>query len=150
MSKTVIELIEIANGSGTMELRRHWYSLWYPVTQVVYKASLDEQLEAIRHLGDSGDHRAAVFLKKLSTREGYDRGGRGYDRFSHVTNYRWCNPNANGPLREVLETWGNVFFDEQIGDSSYVWHGYEHPRHEEAKSILTAAIQRITKDLVER
>src|SRR3989344_3037990 len=115
----VQRLIYIVDAGVNERRRGHWYTLW--IRSKPY-CNLDEQLDAIRQLGESMDRSALDYLRKLNERkvETLRMPGVPSEDGSHV----WY-PHAKGELSKTLDA---MFPEYYSGDPAI-----KHPRYGEAK-----------------
>lgn len=129
----VTDLIQIAKG-GLKPKKRYWYTLGIPVPIFQRYYTLDEQLDAIRKLGESRSRTAKDQLKELVKIEREDI----YDNPS----------NLRKKLVGFRDNFVNVGYLKSVLDVSCVpgdW--YFHPRHPEAMNVLCKALSKLEESV---
>jgi len=129
----VSELIQIVELKHIKKREAHWYTLGIPVNHYY---SLDDQLNAIKVLGESKSPKALEYISNLNLNKQVDNGvntdedGGGRARFDTIY------PYAPVRLEEVLEI--RMIFPSL----EYTIH----PRGDEAREILDNAMNRLQKE----
>ncbi|MDP2926040.1 MAG: hypothetical protein Q8N99_06720 [Nanoarchaeota archaeon] len=120
------------------ERKRYWYTLGIKINHYY---SLDEQLDAIRQLGLSGNPIALDYLNKLNFNERVkNEVEEHWQSCDNKLLYNLVYPNANGKIKRVLRL--NVVW----GDFSPP-RFTEHSRRNEARGVLNEAISELEKSL---
>ena len=126
----VRKVISIADGEEVNRMVK-WYTFYTPY---IILANLDNQLSAIRALGNSKNYLALEYLRLLSERSHEDvknETGSGY-----YTKY--FHGHAKGPLLHVLTVHAAEHSDHLLEK--------KHPRYEEANSIIIDSLDILEKN----
>ena len=139
----VAQLINIANGGPQVMRSRHWYTLGFPLRKrEVFKHGLDEQLDAVRQLGNSSDREAVAFLEMLNQSEHHTNSSNPHD--SRDETYEdYFHPHAKGELGEVLRYSAVDIYDPDIGQIEK--SNTKHPRFKEAQSTVEEALAKLAR-----
>lgn len=128
--KEVKRLTTIAEG-GIKNRSRHWYTFGLRLNNYF---SLEEQLDAIRLLGNTRSEIAYNYLTELN----YETYMQSYPAGESISNMGKWYPNAEGELREVLiHRW---YYDRNLQTRDVYKN---HPKREFARKIIIEAYEKL-------
>ena len=129
-------LVEIVKGKLPRSKGR-WYTRFIPLSS---RPNLDEQLAAIRQLGESGDPPARVYLESLLQTETSNSVVGNYHKDVEADTTFYTHPQAGGALACALD-----YHTVRTGaiDLPYSENTYEHRRRQEVLNAINDAIHRI-------
>lgn len=132
----VHHLVYMASG-GFKVRKSYWYTLGIPVN-VFY--NLDEQLLAIKMLGQTKHPEALKYIDELAKEEEETETSCSGGPFPQMTTISVCHrhPRAEGALRSVLTT--SCVFQYSSDGLNGGNQSYKHPRYWEALTVITEAI----------